>query len=134
MNFNIGKLCSARILQWINNPKEWCNNHQGRAEVIIAPFVRVAIVYPLKYPSNGCLQYLDSALDWTLYWTMDSQIFGLWSMAFSDFTTPILFYQLHLFLIQDMPHLNNYMHNKRVIKLFRGTDTDDDLDYVANRQ
>ena len=28
----MGKTCSARILQWINNLKECCNNHQGRAK------------------------------------------------------------------------------------------------------
>ena len=33
MNFvlllSIGKTCSVRILQWINKPKKWCNNHKG---------------------------------------------------------------------------------------------------------
>ena len=52
----IGKTWSARIIQWINNPKEWCNNHWGRAEVIITSFVRV--VYLL--PSNACLSCLDN--------------------------------------------------------------------------
>ena len=56
----IGKTYSARILQWINNTKEWCNNHWGGAEVIIASFM--SIVYPLKYPSSICLSCLDNGL------------------------------------------------------------------------
>ena len=27
MYISKGKTCCARILQWINNPKEYCNNH-----------------------------------------------------------------------------------------------------------
>ena len=38
---SIGNTPSASILQWINNPKEWCNNHQG--EVIIASLVGMLI-------------------------------------------------------------------------------------------
>ena len=56
--FSIGKTCSARILQWMNNLKEWHNNHQGGAEVIIMSFLKV--VYSLKYPGNACLSYLDN--------------------------------------------------------------------------
>ena len=52
---SIGKTCSTKILQWINNPKEWHNNHWGGAEVIILSFTTV--VYPLKNPSNACLIY-----------------------------------------------------------------------------
>ena len=55
---SIGKTCSVRILQLINNPKEWCNN-QSRAEVFITPFLRV--VYSLKYPSDACLSCLDNS-------------------------------------------------------------------------
>ena len=54
---SIGKTCSVRVLQWINNPKESQSNHQGGTEAIIVLFLRVA--YPLKYPSNACLIYLD---------------------------------------------------------------------------
>ena len=39
----------ARILQWINNPKEWCKDHLSSPLVIITSFFWV--VYPLKNPS-----------------------------------------------------------------------------------
>ena len=54
---SIGKTCSARILQWINNQRN--DVIITKAEpVIIASFVRV--VYPLKYPSNACISCLDN--------------------------------------------------------------------------
>ena len=55
----LGKICSAKIIQWTNI------SHPGRAEVILASFsvemitaslTRVA--YPLKYPNNACLSCL----------------------------------------------------------------------------
>ena len=36
--YNYGMHC-YRILQWIYNPKEWCNNYFSFALVIIAPFL-----------------------------------------------------------------------------------------------
>ena len=45
-------------------PKEWCNNHWGRAEVIIASFLMV--IYPLKYPSNACLSCLENYSCWNV--------------------------------------------------------------------
>ena len=35
---------------------------------------------------------------------------------------------LHSFLIQDVPNLNNNIYNKCLIKSFHGADADDDLD------
>ena len=66
----IGKTCSARILQWINNLKEWYNYQQGSAKVIITSFMM--LVYPLKYPSNACLSCLDNSL-----FMLESNLFGV---------------------------------------------------------
>ena len=51
---NDGKTCSARIVQWIDL-KEWYNNHQDGAKVIIA-----RVIYPLKSPSIAFLSCLDN--------------------------------------------------------------------------
>ena len=50
----------ASLLQCISNLKEWCNNHGGRAEVIIVSFLQV--VYTLKCPGSAYRSYLDNGL------------------------------------------------------------------------
>ena len=40
----------------------------------------------------------------------------------------LLSYQLHLFLMQDVPHLNDYIYDKHLMKSFHEANTDDDSD------
>ena len=61
INFYIVKTCSARILQWINDLKEWCNNHWGRAKVTSTSFTRFGIfIHSSNLHSNSCLSCLDN--------------------------------------------------------------------------
>ena len=78
---SIGKTCSARILQWINNPRnDVIANHRGGAEVIITSFVRV--VYPLKYPSNACLSCLDNGYScWNAIYLWCQNVIGVLPVA-----------------------------------------------------
>ena len=41
-------------------PEGMIHDHQGGAEVIIVSLLKA--VYPLKYPRNACLSYLDNDL------------------------------------------------------------------------
>ena len=49
------KKCIAMILQWINSPHKWCNNHLGSTSVIFTSFLQV--VYPLKNANTACLNW-----------------------------------------------------------------------------
>ena len=74
---------------------------------------------------QGSLQYVDSGLDWTGLWT------GPWTRSYSDsdqLISLLYFGDLHSFLIQDAPHLNKNICDKRRMKSFHRTDANYDSD------
>ena len=72
--------------------------------------------------------YNTWTLNWTVDWTMDSQLFGLFHYNITVLLSYICI------LIQDAPHLNNNMYDKRLVKNFHIADVDDDSDrfYLAS--
>ena len=66
--------------------------------------------------------------DWTLDWSMDSQLLGLCSIDFFVILASYCHADLHSFLIQDAPQLNNNIYDKHLMKSFHGADVNDDSD------
>ena len=73
-------------------------------------------MYVFQWLTIGYLQNLDSGLDHGLTATQ-----ALINSFHYDITVLLI-------LIQDVPHLNNNINNKRLMKIFHGADANDDSD------
>ena len=110
------------LLVCINNNTtnflKWCTIDDHLTSVLIDK--NTLAITP--YAPRGYLHNLDSGFctgPWTYSYSGSDQLVSLYHYCLAN---------LHSFLIQDAPHLRNYICDKCLMKSFHGAHADDDLD------
>ena len=107
------ELNSWAILLWKKETK-WSEN-PASSQVFVAQ--HCIDFYILMHANlsvhSGSLQYMNSGLDWTLDWTMDSQALINWFHC----NITVLPIYTH-FLIQDAPHSNKNIYDECLMEKF----------------